>query len=88
MQEALLHAVVGTNLLEDIPGELAVQLVGDAAHENGDDANDCGDGDQEGLAEQPHVLIIIVVLQGAVLQQILDGAVDLVDLEDGVNENG
>ena len=48
MQEALLHAVVGANLLQNIPGKLAVELVGDGAHGNGGDADNGGDGDEEG----------------------------------------
>lgn len=67
MQEAFLHAVVGANLLQNIPGKLAVELVSNGAHDNGDHADDGGDGNEEGLAQQPHVAVLLVGLQGVPL---------------------
>jgi hypothetical protein len=88
VQEALLHAVVGADLFQNIPGELAVELVGEGAHGNGDDAHDGGDGNEERLAQRPHIPVLLVWLQQAVAQQGSDGLVDLVNLEDGVDEDG
>jgi len=88
MQEALLHAVVGADLLQNIPGELAIELVSNGAHGNGDNADDSGDGNEEGPAQQPHVPILLVGLESAPFQQPVDRLVDLVNLQDGVDEDG
>ena len=88
VQEALLHAIVGADLLQDIPGELPVELVGDGTHADGDHADDGGDGDEEGLAQLPHIPVLVILLQGTRGHQVIDRVVDLIDLEDGVDENG
>jgi len=88
VQEALLHAVVGADLLQNVPGKLPVQLVGKRAHDDGDDADDGRDGNEEGLAQRPHVPVLLVGLDGSLFQQAGDRIVNLVDLENGVDENG
>lgn len=50
MQEAVLHAVVGADLLEDIPGKDLVQLVGDEGDDDGAEAEDDGNGNEVGPA--------------------------------------
>lgn len=86
VEEALLHAVVGADLLQNVPGKLAVQLIGDEAHGDGDDANDGGNRNEERPTQLPDVLVLPVRLERAGPQKAVDRVVDLVDLQDRVDE--
>ncbi len=88
VQEPLLHAVVGADLLQDVPGKLSVQLIRNGAHDNGDHADDGGHGNEEGFDQQPHVLVLVVRLQSAGVHELVDRAVNLINLEGGVDEDG
>lgn len=86
VEEPLLHAVVGANLLENVPGELAIELVGKVRNGNRDDANDHGGGNEEGACRLPDCAVGRVRPKGAAIYQLLDGVVDLVDLEERVDK--
>lgn len=77
MEESLLHAIVGSNMLEDIPSKLLVELPSDEAVADGADTNDAGDGDQNAL----HVIPDGQVLNGILGDQDIDSLADLIDLD-------
>ena len=88
MKESLLHPVIGSNLLQDIPGKLVVQLIGDIGHHNRDHPDDCRDSDEEWLACLPNILARRSGLQHASFLQYINRRVDLVDLEERIHHEG
>jgi hypothetical protein len=86
VQEPLLHAVVGANLLEDVPGKLAVELVGTVRNGNRDHTNDHWGGDEERPCRVPDCAVGCIRPKGAAIYQFFDGVVDLVDLEERVHK--
>lgn len=82
VKESLLHAIIGTNLLQDIPSKLLVQLPCQEAHA------DCGDGkySRNGNEEGPGSVPYSELGRGVSFHDILEdhdinGRADLVDLE-------
>lgn len=49
MKEALLHAIIGANVLENVPSKLLVELPGNVYHDDGGDSDDDRSGNQVGL---------------------------------------
>ena len=86
MKESLLHPIVSANLLENIPGKFTVELIGNTAHGNRDNANDSRYGNQERLRLLPHTLVTRVLLDGASIEKPLQRPVNLIDLKNCVNE--
>lgn len=85
VKESLLHPVVGTNVLEDIPGELLVELPGDEDHDDGAQADDARDDAEEGNDVFPEV----VLSQGTLCDgQDVDGLLDLVNLDGREDKEG
>ncbi len=87
-EEPLLHAVVGTDLLEDVPGKLAVELPGHEARGDGSHSDDDRNGDEEGPDGTPDVLRDRVGLERVVVPQIAHGATNLVNLKRRVDQQG
>lgn len=87
VQEAPLHPVVGADLLENVPGELLVQLPSDEAHTKRAQRNDDWDSDEKGQAVTPE-LSRGRVLESIMRGQCVDGLPDLVDLDDRVQHHG
>ena len=55
VEKALLHVVVGTNVLENVPSELLIELPGNTAHGNCHNTNDDGKGDEKAPQFLPQV---------------------------------
>lgn len=69
-------------MLQDIPSELLVQLPCDERHGNGDSCEDARDADEDRLDIRPNVII----RKGVERLEIVDGFVDLIDLDGSVDE--
>lgn len=86
MQESLLHAIVCTNLLQDIPGELAIELIGKVSNRNRGDADDDRDRDEERSGQFPEVVPIRYFGKSVAFPQLVNGRVNLVNLNERVDE--
>lgn len=83
VEESLLHAIVGTNVLQNVPGIFLIDLPRDEAHADSSHGNDGGYSDEEGLHIIPEVLVRF--LEGVPFSKNLNGLVDLVNLDRGVD---
>lgn len=83
VQETLLHPVVGSYSLKNVPSKDLVELPGSEGHGNGTKAQDAGDGDQVRFYVDPHV--VLRVLERAVVPQLTQRLFDLFDLDGSVN---
>ena len=88
MKEALLHAVVSADLLQNVPSKLLVQFPGHEPHRDGEHGNDDGNRHEERAARGPGTLAGRVDFERAVGLNVRDGSSDLVDLQRGVDEQG
>jgi hypothetical protein len=88
MEEALLHAVVGTNRLENVPCKFLVQLPGDEAHDDEADGDNDGDRNQEATNVAPDLVRLVVREQGVSIAEHRDGLADLVNLDGGKDHHG
>jgi len=89
VQETLLHAVVSTNLLENVPGKLLVQLPRYEGHEHRGHGDDAGNGHEKGADGGPEIRPVVdTVDNGALTSQDVDGVADLIDLDGRVDEDG
>lgn len=94
VQKPLLHPVIGTDLLENVPGEHLVQLPRNVRHANGADSQYNGNRDQEAEYLSPQSLfcrdgyargICKCTLHRSAFVEIRDGLVNLVNLNRRVN---
>lgn len=85
IQESLLHPVVSSDRLEDIPSKDLVQLPGNKGHGKGAGGEDAGNGDQEGAYLAPQVLMIGGDRPGRA--HFLDGDLNLFDLDGGIDHD-
>lgn len=88
MEEPLLHAVISSDLLENIPGKLLIELPCDEGHQNCGQGNDARDRNQERLGRLPDVNRACSRLHLTSRLQHADGFVDLVDLDGRVHQQG
>lgn len=89
VEEALLHAVVGADLLQYVPGEFLVQLPRYVCERYRGDGDDTRDGDEEGSTPQPDVVFAQVIgPDGTVRLEQINGISDLVDLQSRVGQQG
>ena len=87
MKKSLLHTVIGTDLLQDIPRKFLIEFPGAHAHSKSGDANDRGDGIEKGRAASPYRFTCAVQKNGPVfVSELINGSINLVDLENGVDE--
>lgn len=86
VQEPLLHPVVSSYVLQDVPCELLVQLPRNEAHAHRSGGNDARDGDEEAANVAPHLLARH--RQRVEPLQDLDGLLDLLNLDSRVDEQG
>lgn len=88
MQESLLHAVIGTNILKNIPSKLLIELPSDENHENCGKGNDGRNGDQKRLDIAPELIGGNVAVEGSVGSKNHNCFLDLVDLNGRVDHQG
>lgn len=88
MKEPLLHAIVGTNILQDIPSKLLVELPRHKDHANCAEGNNGRDGDKIRLDIAPKLLGVGISIEGIVVPKNHNGFLDLVDLNGRVNHEG
>src|SRR4051794_7922976 len=86
MQEPLLHTVVCTNLLQDVPCKLAVKLIGKVPQRNGRHTNDGRDRNEERPRQRPEVVAQSINRKGLLGLQLRNRRVNLIDLDDCVDE--
>lgn len=86
MKEALLHAIIGANVLENIPSKLLVELPGNVHHDNGGDSNDDGSGNKVGLDIAPEHGRCDALLQRTVDLEDSKRHLNLLKLESRVNQ--
>lgn len=86
MQEALLHAVIGTNVLENVPSKLLIELPGNVYHDNGGDSNDDRSGDKVSLDIVPQHSRCDALLQRTVDLEDSKSHLNLLKLESRVNQ--
>jgi hypothetical protein len=84
VEESLFHSIISTNVLENIPGKLLVQLPRNEDHDNG---RQCDDG-RDGNEIRPDVLpdVVVLGLEGAAVAENTHGILDLVHLDGRVDE--
>lgn len=81
MEESLLHAIIGSDMLENVPGELLVQLPGDETVADGTDTDDARNSNQNALYIIPHGQVGYSILG----DQDINGLADLIDLDGRIN---
>lgn len=85
MKESLLHAIIGTNVLEDIPRILLVNLPREEAHNEGSKGDDGRNGHQIRLHIVPKLGSSHATLESIVLLENIKGLGNLIDLDGRVN---
>lgn len=85
VEEALLHAVISTNVLENVPSVFLVDLPGDKDHANGREGDNGRDGNQVRLDIAPEVSSSGVLLEGIVLPKNIECLLNLVNLNGSVD---
>lgn len=88
MKESLLHAIIGTNVLENIPGILLVNLPRKEAHNEGSKGDDGRDSHQVRLHIVPKLGSSHTTLESIVLLENIEGFGNLIDLNSRVNHKG
>lgn len=88
MKEPLLHPIVGANDLEDVPSKVLVELPRNEAQDDGDEANDGGDGNEVRLDIGPNHINGQSRLEGVVFLKEVEGLGNLVDLNPSVYHKG
>jgi hypothetical protein len=88
VEEALPHPVIGTDGLEDIPGEFLVKLPADEAHADSGKSNDGRNSHEIRPDLIPNAGDGLTGLKSTVLLQNLQGLADLVDLDGRVDQHG
>lgn len=86
MKEALLHAIVGANVLKNVPSKLLVELPGNVYHDNSGDSNDDRGGNKVGLDIVPQHGRCDALLQRAVDLEDSKSHLNLLKLEGRVNQ--
>lgn len=88
MKKSLLHTIIGPDLLQNIPRKFLIKLPGAHAHGNSGDADDRGDGIEKGRAGLPYRLMDRLVPKNVLIEasELINGSVNLVDLENGIDE--
>lgn len=81
VEESLLHSIIGSNVLQNVPGEFLVQFPSNETEADGANRNNARDSDQNA----PNVIPDIEVLHGVLGLQNGDGLIHLVDLNRGVD---
>lgn len=85
MQEAFLHAIIGTNVLEDVPRKNLVQLPRHEAHTDATQPNNSRDGDEVGPDVLPHSICGLGDLERSVYAEDIQRDLNLLDLQRGVD---
>jgi hypothetical protein len=88
VKETLLHAVIGTNVLENIPSILLVDLPRKKAHDKGSEGNNGGNGHEVRLHIMPEFSCRHAGSEGVLGTENIEGLLNLIDLDGGVNHEG
>ena len=86
VEEALLHAIISTDVLQNVPSEFLVQLPGNEAHADGHDADDGRDSNEIRSHVNPHSFSSVPSFERIVQGKHVESNVDLVDLNRGIND--
>lgn len=88
VKESFLHAIISTNVLENIPSILLVDLPRKKAHDKGSKGNDGGDSHKVRLHIVPEFCGRHFRSEGAVFTENIKSLFDLIDLDGGINHEG
>lgn len=88
VKESLLHAIIGTNVLENIPSILLVNLPRKEAHNEGSKGNDGRDSHQIRLHIVPKLGSSHATLESIALLENIEGLGNLINLDGRVNHKG
>ena len=88
MKESLLHTVVGTNVLENVPSILLVDLPRKETHDKSSEGNDGGNSHEVRLNIMPELFGRHLGSESVLSAENIKGLLNLIDLNRGVNHEG
>jgi hypothetical protein len=88
VKESLLHAIISTDVLENIPSILLVDLPRKEAHDKSSKGNDGGDSHEVRLHIMPKLCCRHFRSEGVLFTENIKGLFNLIDLNGGVNHEG
>lgn len=87
MKESLLHAIICSNVLQNIPRKFLVQFPCNKRHTHGHEADDGGNRDEKRLQFGPEFLRGDIGIKSPVTRQDVDGHLNLIHLKGSVDQH-